>query len=287
MTGIVYPELCHSPPCKLEGKVKKILFATLSSFSFDIVLVMLMATMYWRKCGPGQRKITLTKPHIRLIKLAVLMFDVLARSMNIYFIFDLIQASSSLENAGCIDIISETAHNIFDWQVYELASLPLAILWTVNSPVLHITAEEITRRVIAEAKFSYKKLVEIDPNDEMNDIEIDFFPVVRFIYFVFLNSLVCVDLILMVCALWILFAAVMNVQSALISAKTQSGSDWCLHCSDWLHRDDIGEYTGATDMIILRSIVSILGLSIAASFIIFTVVIAKRLAHAARMHKAM
>ena len=55
VAGIIYPKLCRSPLCRLEGKLNNLLAAALSDFFLHIIVVVLMTTIYFAKCDPGER----------------------------------------------------------------------------------------------------------------------------------------------------------------------------------------------------------------------------------------
>ena len=55
VAGIIYPKLCRSPLCRLEGKLNNLLAAALSDFFLHVIVVVLMTTIYFAKCDPGER----------------------------------------------------------------------------------------------------------------------------------------------------------------------------------------------------------------------------------------
>ena len=279
VAGIIYPKLCRSPLCRLEGKLNNLLFAVMSDFYLNIIVVVLMVVIYFAKCGPGERP---KRGDLRLIKVVVVIIDVLVRVMALWFSADMNHACGNLEKTGCIAKHSETAGDL-SMQNSQLTEFFFMTATHLCLPLTHIVLEYLARQFM-KAKFKYKKLAELDPNDEReDDMEKYYFPPGKrfslgFHYHVTLNLLVCFDFILIVWFLWPLFGGVMHVGRVLKSAYIQAGSDWCRYCSDGHHHGDIDKDTFTTEIIRSRSIVIVLGVLVVFSFIMFIVVIAKRLA---------
>lgn len=275
INGIFCPKLCRSTPCKLEGKLNNLLVAGLGDFALNIVTVILMIATYLGKCAPGQQHCE----EMRFIKLTVLSANIVARVMAVCFTWDLMEASQSLEDTGCIDHAnSDTyfANRVQDQSLWFF----LVTIFRFGFLVGIIVLEEGCRRRLARDTYRYQRLTEVaDPNADPGCIEQHVkkhcFPMGFLEYYITLHLLICVDLIITVCMSWTLFNAVVDVGRVLADAKKQPGSYWCHHCSDGHHRGGFNQDTYTTDVIRLGWILTSLGLSVAFLFAMLSVVIGK------------